>query len=72
MSAPDKGEVELAKMTNNSAGNLNSSVDEGKGRVNTMGSHTGADGVAPQTALKIEHSDLKSDFFPIEQQVEVK
>ena len=41
MSAPDKGEaggVELAKV-NNSGGNLNSSMDDGKGRVNTMGSN---------------------------------
>ena len=62
MSAPDKGEVELAKVTNNSAGNLNSSVDEGKGRINTMGSHAG-DGA---NGLKNEGMDLKSDFFPIE------
>lgn len=67
MSAPDKGEVELAKGTNNSAGNLNSSMDEGKGRINTMGSHAGGDAGGPQTAIKIETGDLHSDFFPIEQ-----
>ena len=73
MSAPDKGEaggVELAKVTNNSAGNLNSSIDEGQGRINTKGSHAGENG--EQKVVKNDEGNLKSDFFPTEQQVEVK
>lgn len=70
-SAPDKGETELGKL----ARDVNTSLDEGKVRMNANGGNApGANGGEnPKTAIKIEAPpDLKSEIFPVEQQVEVK